>query len=50
MEALQVCRRQNAKRFANLCIDLGGVYVKIGQIFVRTHRRPFTQIDERRYA
>ncbi|CAF3600740.1 unnamed protein product, partial [Adineta steineri] len=27
-------RRRNAKRFAHLCIDLGGVYVKIGQAFI----------------
>ncbi|CAF4301856.1 unnamed protein product, partial [Adineta steineri] len=33
--ALQASRRRNAKRFAHLCIDLGGVYVKIGQAFVR---------------
>jgi predicted unusual protein kinase regulating ubiquinone biosynthesis (AarF/ABC1/UbiB family) len=33
--ALQACRRRNAKRFANLCIDTGGVYIKIGQAFVR---------------
>jgi predicted unusual protein kinase regulating ubiquinone biosynthesis (AarF/ABC1/UbiB family) len=32
--ALQACRRRNAKRFANLCIDIGGVYIKIGQAFV----------------
>ncbi|CAF1263154.1 unnamed protein product, partial [Adineta ricciae] len=34
MSALQACRRRNAKRFANLCIDLGGVYIKIGQAFI----------------
>ncbi|CAF4252027.1 unnamed protein product [Adineta steineri] len=32
--ALQASRRRNAKRFAHLCIDLGGVYVKIGQAFI----------------
>ncbi|CAF1296467.1 unnamed protein product [Rotaria sordida] len=32
--ALQACRRRNAKRFANFCIDAGGVYVKIGQAFI----------------
>ncbi|UJR30821.1 hypothetical protein I4U23_018338 [Adineta vaga] len=32
--ALQATRRRNAKRFANLCIDIGGVYIKIGQAFI----------------
>ncbi|CAF3456613.1 unnamed protein product [Rotaria socialis] len=32
--ALHECRRRNAKRFVNLCIDAGGVYVKIGQAFI----------------
>ena len=46
MIALQDSRRRNARRFANLCIDNGGVYIKVGQAFVR-HSLPIDSSSSR---